>query len=123
MKRQIVLSSICLSVFLAGCSKSSPKEEAVVGPDGVPVDPKAAAKLNPAFASDLNKIASDVQNKKYDEAITAIAVMKEMPKSEKEQIEYMSKVNDVSQQLYQQGQNDPAAMERYRALGKIMMGR
>ena len=94
--------------------------------EGGAQDPAAAQTPqadNPAVQQDISALEAELAAKNYEAAFNKIQVLKEIPKSEAEAAQFRAVLSQASDQLYQQAQTDPQAMQRYQQLSRIQMGR
>ena len=117
-------ASLVLSVLvLTACSSKTETTEEAAAASADPVAAHQPQANNPAVQSDITALEADLAAKNYEAAFNKIQLLNEVPKSKAEAEQLRGIVSQASDQLYQQAQTDPRAMERYQQLSRIQMGR
>lgn len=122
MKKGLILS-VLTAGLLCGCSKKSAEAETEAAPTEAVATTKSAAD-EALLASSLAELEAKVQAQQYDSVIGSLAVLKDMPKTPKEEAAYQRQVQATADSLAARvAAGDQAAKETSRALGAFMTGR
>ena len=122
MTRSAIAFITSLLLF-AGCSSNTDMDETAEGGAQDPAAAQTPQADNPAVQQDISALEAELAAKNYEAAFNKIQVLKEIPKSEAEAAQFRAVLSQASDQLYQQAQTDPQAMQRYQQLSRIQMGR
>jgi PBP1b-binding outer membrane lipoprotein LpoB len=119
------LTLIATTLLLGGCSKKAASQpEAAAAPGSDAKATTAPAFENPMIADGLEQLNKQIQQQQYDAAVGALVSMSQMPKSDKQQAQFMAKMKETETALLQKAQHgDAAAQQSAQMLGRMMTGR
>jgi hypothetical protein len=123
--RVILIALFVVCGLMCGCSKkTAPQPEATATSES---DPKALAKPtgdNPMITDGLEQLNKQIQQQQYDAAVGALVSMSQMPKSDKQQAQFIARMHETETALLKRAQQgDAAAQQSAQMLGRMMTGR
>jgi hypothetical protein len=111
-------------MLVAGCSKKSAAQPEATAAAEVGSKGPGTSGDNPMIADSLEQLNKQIQQQQYDAAVGALVSMAQMPKSEKQQAQFLARMKQTETALLEKAQHgDAAAQQSAQMLGRMMTGR
>src|ERR1051326_2671428 len=110
--RVTFVTVVVVAIFSFGCSKKTVTPTTAVASETLAKTSTDASKDNPMITEGLEELNRKVQQQQYDAAVGSLVSLSQMPKSDKQQAQFMARLRETETALLQKAQQGDVAAQQ-----------